>query len=652
MPVLAVDTTSRRIATLQPLQALLASQSYSRVRSAGTAMVVGVGAAVAAAAGAAAGTSACQGVGVALAEFGAGTAAGMSTANAVGATSAGAGAAAGVAVAGGVGASIAAAAGAAAGRTIIVVGVGPTISQGAGSAAGAATVAAVSTQANSGTGAAAGSSTGNAYSPAAHPTAAGVATVTGVSNRILGGTGTLAAVGSASGSSSAAAVGAPRFAAVGAAAGSSTAAAASANTVGVGAAACSSTAAAVGAAQLSARQVIPITSFPLAAFGDGIVLAATLGYGTGVTLYGEAWRLIYSFDDGQTWGAVYEGYDLPAFVGPNNFVIEPTGTPIRVSYQGLQTYAGSGVGSSANVEVWYADLWTGADLVLSPNYRGAHILGRPDYFNGTVGLQLPVAMGNVVESGGGRYFIGGDVADAENARLALFGLHADGLGVTRIGTVAHDPSDPNLVAGEFPFSTTALLRDGVPTTRNTVPSLKKFGSRWFYLCGDTCVIYYNDNASPTSGWRRIPLNITEGGGGILGLEQVGSTLIAWGERRNSAGNCIAWSANNGDTWTEGRPDVMSGTVNERLSERAFVLDGKLFLHPALVGAATTQDVIYASNPAGPWTRATESGMGPTSYAYVVSGDRVVAAGVDSFTRLVEIFTSSDGVNFTKAGVAP
>ena len=319
MAILAFDSATRRISTLQPLAALFASASYTQARIAGSATVVGVGASVAAGVAAAQGASTAAAVGISFASSAAGSASGQATAAAVGsaASDRGAAAAAGSSTTAVVGAATAAAVAACSGKAIICDARSAPVESGDAEAAGVATATGRGSSLVGSVGAAAGVASVAAYSPRVAVTAAGVATASAVGNSILGGSGTIAAAGAASGSATAAGVGVATAAATAASSGASAGAATS--TVTQGAASAAGTATASGAGASSFAGASPMAGGTMSAASGLQILAPNNALRTGL-LTDVDWGPVALNDDSlgpryQHWHAAYFGgavYARPA----------------------------------------------------------------------------------------------------------------------------------------------------------------------------------------------------------------------------------------------------------------------------------------------------------------------------------------------------
>ena len=567
MPALALDFISKRLSTLAGSGVYFASQSYSRSLAAGSSTCLGYSRVTWRGVGAAAGVGAAVGVGRALAAFGAGVSAGAASAAAVGTSFSrlGAGSAAGAASAAAVGRSTHAAAGAAAGIALVASsvgsapGVGVGLASGAataqavvyapgrtvGTAAGVATAAAVGRSFGAwGTGAAAGAASvsgvgnslavtagtsdgaatvvgvGNSLSASAAGTSAGVATAVGVGGSLAAsaaGTSVGAAtvvgairalrfgVGASAGEATAVgAIRALRFG-VGSAAGTSTATSQPRNMVGAAAGV-----ATVSGAGLAVETVVPLAKFfavPVVMHG-GQALALVQGRDTqGGWQLTEYWG---SSDSGQTWARLYRGESVPFMPGKT------------VSLGAAWAYYEGTFSTILGTYVYDTAATVGAS---GANFTARQTVSSRD---GT-----PVAVGSFFVAGGTGYVMGFDSTSyVSTRRWALF-TTTDGWNLTFVGEVTRDPTDPALATDLQGFEMSGAAEVNWPMGGAVYRNLafKKYGSRWFALGGNRSSLFYSDAASGATGWRKVPLDISDGDTfftGVMGLEQVGSKLVAWG----------------------------------------------------------------------------------------------------------------------------
>lgn len=610
MATLALDFVSKRLSTLAGSGVYFASESYSRSLAAGGSTCLGYSRVAGGGVGAAAGVGAAVAVGRTLAPFGAGASAGSASAAAVGVSLSrlGAGSSVGVGGAAAVARSTAAGVGAAAGLALVASGFAAMPRLGVGTASGTATAQAVSFAGGRMVGAAAGvgaaAAVGRSTGSWGVGAAAGVATVLGV-----GGSTATAAVGFAAGVATATGViTALRFG-VGSAAGTSTAAAVPRNGVG-GASAGTSTASAVGLAVGTPVEWAMTYAAPVFIHGG---LARAVARGRYLLTGATSWQY-WSSADGQTWTLTWQGRSAPFLPGKTISL-----GSVWAYYEGI--YSDSVV---TNVSGEYAD-------------RLRVISSR----DGTT-----VRVGAYFASGGVGYVMGIDGTSTASGRWALF-TTTNGKDLTFVGEVTRDPSDPTIATDPLGFDMWTAAVPSWPDGESVFRSLsfKKYGSRWFLIGGNRSTLFYSDSASGTTGWRKAPLDISDGdsiSSGVMGIEQVGSKLVAWGQRRNTNNNRVAWSTDNGTTWTHGNIAGLNwATAGDSFKMDYWVMGGELFIRLA------SQHVVRTTDPAGGWTKTALTGIFIDSVSPLTDGVRVVVADVLPGTFASVLRYSTDGISFTR-----
>lgn len=643
MTILAFDTATRRISTLQPLTALYASRSYVQTLAAGTSTAAAVSRTTRATLGAAAGAATIGGVGVALASFGAGVSAGVAVVAAVGTytSTKGAAASSGAAAAIGAGSALTASAGTSTGTALIVVSRSGETAAGAGASAGAAVAIAGGSRVVGSPGTAAGVATAAAYNSRTASTSDGTSTATAVSNTVKGGSGTLTAVGAVSGVGTASAVGALRYAGAGAAAGVAACTGARGNTTGTGTIAGLASVSGVGAsANLPAftlQEARPLPSF----LGSELAFAGGYQNGRPTT------KLYTSTDGGSTWTIGYTGTGLVAYgvatVIPNrNFVLGAN----RFSY------------------VWPSNILESQPRLLvstSNSAASTEYIGKPATTAGDGLLTTTMFV-----DGSTVYAMGYDTALGHPVNRWYLYTSTDGLTFTNQGLVEQDPLDPNFVASEFIGQ--SWMVDGARTGSGIGSTLKKIGSRWFLF--GRYGLYMTTDTGARTGWTKVLLDIYDNpyvnglSQGIVGLELVGSKITALGSRAGNTSHCVGYSSDGGDTWTTIRPSALPGIYDTLgTSGHTFMFGSTLLSYLPYYGSTPAQEVVYTTDPAGTWTKASVTGVfvsyGLPYYSsstgamfFTPNASKIVAMDIHPVYNTPRLLVSANGVNFTPALVTP
>ncbi len=631
MPTIALDFASKRISVLPTIAPLYGTASYVRSRASGssTAAAVGAWSGYHGAVGTASAAAYAGAVGSSFAAFGAGSCAGAATATAVPATTV-------------------AAVGSVVAQTTVCAAFPPEVGVFAGSAAGVATASAVSatlSTATSSPGVSAGAATVSAFAPIAAGTTAGSSSAAASANTIVAGAGTLTGVGTSVGAATTSATSVVQLFSVGSAAGVATVAGAGGQRTAVGSSAGVAAVSGVGAS-VATRLPFVINGHTGQFYGGGHLWAVQYGYdpGGGIGAFSGN-RFIATADDGATWKTFSTSSPGDLRFYPL-YYIEGTGAMIFETSTIGGLVEGISIGIlEGSVSTFTGFLWWDRRLMRSNGLANA--------FNGRVSLS------NAVYSGGDWYAIGADETDLLANQLQLWRIPSPpsdgyyfaqpvGNGVTS-SVVEPDPTDPNKLTSGPAFGLTiggsgaTLLHMRsmswleYSSIRNV---LHKVGSRWFWITGDAPTLWCNDNAIPTAGWRRIPLALGDGGR-VIGFKAFGSYIVVWGS--SATGNNVAWSSDNGSTWTVERPAAIPS--GRRLVSEHGVVAGRLLLSVADPGSTTggmTRDYLHTTDPSSGWTLRDSGGQ----VGYFVEAGSVMYATYSTGTSPAPLAKTTDGLTWT------
>lgn len=235
------------------------------------------------------------------------------------------------------------------------------------------------------------------------------------------------------------------------------------------------------------------------------------------------------------------------------------------------------------------------------------------------------------------------VGRAESDALSGSGMYlytcTDGFTWSLQGQLVQDGGDPNAITAQLGAFTGDLFAGITATDQER--RLQKIGSRWFLA--SRFAAYYTDNAAALTGWKRCPTGLGEGSTNpwpVLTHPIAFDGKLVIVRRDPTSGNCLAYSSDNGATWTAVRPAAVNSF--EPIAD-AYAAHGHLVLQ---LGTAVARNTALP----GTWTRSAVAGLNDPFAFAAVGGSAAIALDNLPAAAGQALRYSTDSITWTAATV--